>query len=252
MEKIIFTIALFILTYLPLSSDNIQIDKKIADDFFISENYEKAAKLYEVIASETENADIYYNLGNTYYRMNNLPKAILNYRRAYRIAPEDQDIVHNLQLCQSQLKDQFDIPQEMFFISWLNSLIKSRSAHNWGLIGMVSFILIFLSFGYYIYGQHLLRRKISFISSTIFCLLFIICQIFAYIQHKNASSIQEVIIIKPIQTYSSPSLTSQKVRKLNEGTTLVVKENFTKGWIQIEMPDKSEAWIQNSTDIEYV
>ena len=60
------------------------------------------------------------------------------------------------------------------------------------------------------------------------------------------------MILKPIQTYSSPSQTSQKVRNLNEGTSLIVKESFTKGWLQIEMPDKSNAWIQNTKDIEYV
>lgn len=252
MKKHIFFIAIILCSYIPLFPNNIQEDKKNADDFFISENYEKAAKLYEEIAAKTQNADIFYNLGNTYYRMNDLSKAILNYKRAYRITPEDEDIAHNLQLCQSQLKDQFDIPQEIFFISWLHSLIKSKSYNEWGLIGIISFIFIFIFGGYYIYGHHLLGRKIGFSCSTIFCLLFIVCQIFAYIQYKNISSIKEVVILKPIQTYSSPSQTSQKVRNLNEGTSLIVKESFTKGWLQIEMPDKSNAWIQNTKDIEYV
>lgn len=251
MKKFIFLL-LSISFCLQIFSEEIQVEKASADAAYLNGYYQKAAQIYEQIASETNNADVYYNLGNAYYRMDNYPKAILNYRRAQRINPQDEDIAYNLSICQSKITDKFNQPQTMFFITWVQNLIKGKSPSQWGLWGIGFFVLSLISFGGYLYGRRLIIKKIGFSFMVLFFSLFIIIQIFAYIQFNDYQNVKEIVITNVIQSYSSPSLSSQEMRKLNEGTLAIVKEDLTKGWLQIELPDKTKVWIEASKGFEYV
>lgn len=237
---------------LQMFPEELQSEKATADAAYLNGYYQKAVQIYEQIAPESNDADIYYNLGNAYYRMDNYPKAILNYRRAQKINPQDEDIAFNLRICQSKITDKFEQPQTMFFVTWMQDLIKGKSPSQWGNWGICFFVLSLICFGGYLYGCRLIMKKIGFTFMTLFIGLFILIQIFAYIQFNHNQNVKEIVITNVIQSYSSPSLSSQKLRKLNEGTTAIVKETLTKGWLQIELPDKSKVWIETSQDFEYV
>lgn len=104
------------------------VTKAEADSAYINNDFTNAAELYEsILKNKGESADIYYNLGNSYYKMNNIAKAVLNYERALLLNPGNNDIRFNLELARSKTVDKVTLPSEMFFITWIQSLINSMS-----------------------------------------------------------------------------------------------------------------------------
>ena len=102
--------------------------KILADSAYVNNDFAKAAELYEsILNNEGESADIYYNLGNSYYKMDNIAKAILNYERALLLNPADNDIQFNLELAQSKTIDKVVPMSEFFFVTWTKSLTNIMS-----------------------------------------------------------------------------------------------------------------------------
>ena len=80
-------------------------------------------------------AELYYNLGNAYYRTENITRAVLNYERALLLSPGDADIRFNLQLARSKTIDKIVPESEMFFVTWYRSLVNLMSVDGWGRVG---------------------------------------------------------------------------------------------------------------------
>ena len=108
-----------ILFSLLFSATSFAQSKSEADSLYIKEKYEEAAKMYEkILSTQGEAAEIYYNLGNCYYKLENVPYSILNYERALMLSPGDGDIRTNLALARARTVDRITPASEMFFITW--------------------------------------------------------------------------------------------------------------------------------------
>ena len=111
--KQILSIILFSLFF---STSALSQSKTEADTLYTKEKYEEAANMYEkILATQGEAAEIYYNLGNCYYKLDNVPYSILNYERALMLDPGDGDIRANLALARARTVDRVTPPSEMFF-----------------------------------------------------------------------------------------------------------------------------------------
>ena len=116
-----------------------------ADSAYNNNDFVKATELYEtILENQGESADIYYNLGNSYYKMDNIAKAILNYERALLLNPGDSDIRFNLELAQSKTVDKVIPMSEIFFVTWIKSLTNSMNEKGWAQIGIITFIFFAL------------------------------------------------------------------------------------------------------------
>ena len=92
-------------------------DKVQADSAYAAEKYEEAIPIYTALLKEGEHADIYYNLGNCYYKTDRLALAILNYERAALLDPGSSDVRFNLELARSKTIDKITPESEMFFVT---------------------------------------------------------------------------------------------------------------------------------------
>lgn len=98
--------------------------KTEADSAYIRNDFAASVEIYEnILRNEGESSDIYYNLGNSYYKMNNIAKAVLNYERALLLNPGNSDIRFNLELARSKTVDKVTPPSEMFSLLGLNHLL---------------------------------------------------------------------------------------------------------------------------------
>ena len=118
-----------LLVFLPLSAS--AVTKAEADSAYAQEHYQKAVQDYEQLLKKGVSADLYYNLGNSYYRLDNITQAIIAYERALRLAPGDQDIRFNLQMARSKTIDRITPESEMFFVTWYRSLVSLMSGLVW-------------------------------------------------------------------------------------------------------------------------
>ena len=123
------TAVIALLLLIPLSAS--AVTKERADSAYAQEHYQQAIADYEALLKSGVSADIYYNLGNAYYRTDNITKAILNYERALLLSPGDDDIRFNLQMARSKTIDKITPQSEMFFVTWYHSLVNLMSVDAW-------------------------------------------------------------------------------------------------------------------------
>ena len=222
--------------------------KAQADSAYVNNDYAGTVEMYEaILANEGESSDIYYNLGNSYYKMDNIAKAILNYERALLLNPGDGDIRFNLELAQSKAVDKVVPMSEMFFVTWIKSLVNIMSEKGWAKMGIATFILMLLSLALYFFGKKIVWKKIGFISAI--CLLFVCvaANVFASSQKEKASDLGTAIIMAPSVTVkSTPNETGTDLFIIHEGRKVMIKDNTMKEWKEIQLEDGNAGWVPSS------
>ena len=116
---------LLVTLLLPLTAN--AITKADGDNEYSRGNYQQAIRDYEELLKQTKSADLYYNLGNAYYRTDNITQAVLAYERALLLSPGDDDIRFNLQMARSKTIDKITPRSEMFFVTWYRALVNITS-----------------------------------------------------------------------------------------------------------------------------
>ena len=119
----IWILAFFLLTSVSASA----ITKQNADAEYQKGNYQQAIKDYEDLLKNGVSSEIYYNLGNAYYRTDNITKSVLAFERAHLLSPGDEDINFNLQFVRGKTIDKITPVSEMFFVTWYKALVNCTS-----------------------------------------------------------------------------------------------------------------------------
>lgn len=219
--------------------------KAEADSAYIKNDYANAVNLYEsILKNAGESADIYYNLGNSYFKMNNIAKAVLNYERALLLNPGDNDIRFNLELARSKTVDKVTPASEMFFVTWTQSLINCMSERAWSRTGIIMFILTLLMLSLFIFGKRIALKKIGFISAICFFVICIFANIFASEQKAELVNHENAIIMAPSVTVkSTPNQSGTDLFILHEGRKVMIKDNSMKEWKEIKLEDGNVGWV---------
>lgn len=239
---LIFTILMFCI---PVSSN--AITKKNADDEYKKGNYQQAIRDYEELLKKGQSAELFYNLGNAYYRTENITKAVLNYERALLLSPGDDDIRFNLQMARSKTIDKITPKSEMFFVTWYKSLVNFASVDGWAHTAVVSLAVALVLVLCYLFGRKVLLRKISFYGAAALILLFIFSNIFAYKQRQTLTMRTGAIITSPSVTLKkTPVANGENGTIVHEGSRVEIIDDTMKDWKLVELEDGREGWIQNS------
>lgn len=224
---------------------NAEITKSKADSAYINNDFASAVEIYEMILkNEGESAAIYYNLGNSYYKMDNIAKAVLNYEKALLLNPGNDDIRFNLELAQSKTVDKVVPMSEMFFLTWFRSLTNCMSEKGWSKVGIVSFILILLLLALYFFAKRIILKKIGFISAICFLLVCVLANVLASIQKTEVMNHDNAIIMAPsITVKSTPNEKGTDLFILHEGRKVMIKDDTMKDWKEIQLEDGNVGWI---------
>lgn len=225
-----------------------QATKAEADSAYIRNDFAAAVELYEsILKNEGESSDIYYNLGNSYYKMNNIAKAVLNYERALLLNPGNGDIRFNLELARSKTVDKVTPPSEMFFVTWTQSLINTMSEKAWARTGIIAFILTILTLSLFIFGKRVVLKKIGFIAAICFFLITVLANVFASEQKAELINHDNAIIMAPSVTVkSTPNQSGTDLFILHEGRKVMIKDNSMKEWKEIKLEDGNVGWVPTS------
>lgn len=228
---------------------NAAVTKEEADQAYQASDFAAAIEKYEAILNtEGESADVYYNLGNSYYKEKNIAKAVLNYERALLLNPGDADIRFNLEMARSKTVDQITPVSEVFIVTWMNSLINVMSEKEWGVVGILSFWLMLVSLIVYIFGRRILYKKIGFTGVVVFLLIAIGANIFASSQKAELINRTGAIVMSPSLTVkSTPNESGTDLFVLHEGTKVYVEDDSMREWKEIRLEDGKKGWVQTST-----
>ena len=221
--------------------------KAEGDSAYIKDDYATAIQIYESLLKNGESADVYYNLGNSYYKAGEIAKAVLNYERALLMKPGNSDIRANLEVARAKTIDKVEPTPEVFFISWTKSLINCMSVDAWATWGIVSFILLIVSLYFFIFSKQIMWKKIGFISGIIFLIITVCSNLFASQQKEHLVNRNEAIVMNPSVTVrSTPSESGTSLFILHEGRKVNVKDNSMKEWKEIRLEDGKVGWVPAS------
>lgn len=235
-----------------LGSRNLVISKSLADSAYIRNDFTTAIQIYEMILRTGESADIYYNLGNSYYKVGDIAKAILNYERALILKPANEDIRSNLEIARAKTVDKVTDVPELFFITWLKSITNSMGIQSWAIIAISFFLLFIVSIYFFFFSTKIVARKTFFILALFFLVFCVIANISAAFQRRVRLNRMNAIIISPSVTIrSTPNDNGTSLFILHEGRKVFIKDDSMKDWKEIQLEDGNVGWVKKN-DLEVI
>ena len=235
-----------------LKSESVQSLKQKADDAYSKGKYQEAIVNYEAALKKGKSADIYYNLGNAYYRTDNVTRAVINYEKARLLAPGDDDINHNLEVARSKTIDSIQPGEKIFFKVWFEDIKTSMGIDTWATLSLISLVVALILFLVYLFVKQMAVRKVAFYLSLVLVIFFIFGNVFASQLKDFATSSSAAIIVSPTVTAKkTPTDQAADVCVLHEGTRVEITDNALKGWYGIRLADGREGWITDK-DVEVI
>lgn len=218
--------------------------KAEGDSAYIRNDFASAIQIYESLLRKGESADVYYNLGNSYYKINEIAKAILNYEKALLLQPGNGDIRANLEIARGKTVDKVEVVPEIFFVTWTKALINSMSVDSWAIWGIVSFLLLIVSLYFFIFSKQVVLKKVGFITGIIFLIVVVMANVFASKQKEELLNRDTAIIMSPSVTVrSTPSENGTSLFILHEGHKVNIKDDSMKDWKEIRLEDGKVGWV---------
>lgn len=228
------------------------VTKAEGDSAYMRNDFAAAIEIYEALLQNAEAPEVYYNLGNSYYKSGDIARAILNYERALLLAPGNADIRANLEVARAKTIDKVTPVPEIFFVAWTKSLINCLSVDAWAKYGIAFFLLLLVSAALFFFSKQTRWKKVGFICGLV-CLVFtVLCNVFAAEQKSALTQRNKAIIVAPsITVRSTPSESGTSLFVLHEGCKVEIKDNTMREWKEITLEDGKVGWVPAS-DIEVI
>ena len=239
-----------------VKASNASITESKADAAYRGSNFPESIKLYEAQIAEgklinEESSQLYYNLGNAYFRDNQIAKAIVNYERALILNPGDDDISHNLRFAKTRIEDKIDSADNFFLTQWIRSIQNLFMANTWAVIAIILFVVFIIAIGTYMISSRLAVRKISFYLGIVLIAFVIIANVFAFKQkNKIVNRTTGIVMSASVSIYTSPDAHSKELFRLHEGSKVTIKREEG-NWIEIMIANGSVGWLQKK-DVETI
>jgi tetratricopeptide (TPR) repeat protein len=227
-------------------------DWNIANELYAQGNYTTALDSYLAIEqSEMVSADLYYNIGNCYYKLSDIPHAVLYYERALKLNPHHVDARNNLEVAQASVQDRIESVPKFILAEWMDNLKYSLSSDGWAWLTVALFVIVLLLLtGFRQFGR-VSARKASFVLACVVFVLTLCSFSLALSQRADALSDKGAVVMSPVSSVkSSPGTSGTSLFIIHEGTVLEVKD-VVGDWYRVTIADGREGWIP-AVDIEII
>jgi len=201
---------------------------------------EKDARLKDGL----ESAELYYNLGNAYFRVNELANARLYYEKALLLDPGDRDIRHNIDYLSTKIEDKILVADTFFLNIWFRAVQNLFGSNAWATIAVVLFLALTASMVAFFFSRSILVKKTAFYIGIVSLVIVIFANIFAFRQKDKIEYRDTAVIMAgSASVVSSPDINSKELFILHAGTKVyITKED--RNWLEIEIDNGSIGWIQ--------
>jgi hypothetical protein len=219
--------------------------KAEADSAYAAGRYQDAIKGYTVLLKQGASADLYYNLGNAYYRSEDITHAVLNYERAYLLSPGDKDIRHNLQMARSKTIDKITPESEFFFVTWMRALVNFMGVDDWAHTALIALALAIILALIYLFADIVWLRKLGFFGGALLLVVFVLSNVFAFVQRQELVHHRGAIIMgSAVNIKSTPAQNGTDLFILHEGTRVDIIDDQMQQWKQVRVADGKEGWVE--------
>ena len=218
------------------------------NDLYQKGKYQQALNAYEsVVNNHKQSAELFYNLGNCYYKLNKVAPAIYNYEKALVLKPNDGDVLNNLKFAQKRTIDEIKVIPKVGFGKLLRDFTGIYHYNTWGWISIGFSVLFLLSFIGYYFSQITVSKRIFFFSMFVFVIMLMISVASAIFEKSHFENEKPAIIfVEMTDVRSEPQKMASTVVVLHEGTKVYVEEAVV-GWKKVQLTDGTEGWIESKS-----
>ena len=227
-----------------------------ANAAYAKSDFQKASDQYEaVLKMGYESPELYFNLGNAYYKLDKVGMSILNYERARKGMPYDADLNFNLKLANQRTLDKTEALPENFVEEWWNNLTNMQSERIWGLRSMAAFAGFLFFLGLFIVSGKVFTKQLGFWLSILF---FVFSTFSFFISRSSCNNMKDhdsaVILSSSVEVKNSPAGPGKKLFLLHEGTKVAVPEiikNEEGEWVTVQLSPEKVGWVKRAS-LEFI
>ncbi len=219
-----------------------------ANTYYQNKEYTKAIELYDRSIKENNiSSEIYFNLGNSHYRLRHVPESVYNFELAKKLNPDDEEIDYNLRIANLRVIDKFDQMPRFFLAEWYSTIIEIFSSNRWALISLICFWGTFICLAGFLIIWKVTIKKILF-AFAIFVFIFSIATlIFSFNRLSIENSHDEAIIFsQTVYAKSSPDKASTDLFILHEGTKIKITDQLG-DWVKIKLANGTVGWMPKAS-----
>lgn len=229
-----------------------------ADSAYNKGEFQLAEELYiQAATNQGVSPQLYYNLGNTHYRLGHLGKAVVYYERALQLDPSMADARSNLDFVNTQILDKPE--DDSTFLGNLHRSISSwLSPNGWAWLAFALFAAMLLCAALYIFATAVLARKTGFFGGFILLIAFVYSLVIAAQTSAAPYSHVRAVVIQPTANLSTtPGATADgtKIIPVHEGTVLEIVDSMavpgSPMWYDVKINNATRAWV-SSADVEKI
>lgn len=247
MTKKIFWIGCLLL----IGSNFYAQDKKLFDeatDFYAEGKYEQAIQNYEqILETGKTSVEVYYNLGNAYYKMDKVGPSIYYYNKALQIDPSNADVQNNLLFAQEKTIDVIQEAPQTGWDNFINKLISTFDFNTWAVWAIIFAIALMVFGSWYYFATGTGLKRILFMLGGLSIIACGLSLVFAFQQQNIQQSKRFAVVFdREAKVYAEPNHNSAEAFTLHEGTKVKVLDNF-RGYNQIKLADDSRGWISGES-----
>ena len=207
--------------------------------------FQDAITSFEAIIEQGKHSsELYFNLANAYYKLNQVGPSIYYYEKALQLSPNDKDIENNLTFAQNMTIDAIERIPEVGLSRIGKAIVNTFSFDVWAVLAVgltILFVILFLSY-YFSYSTTL--KRLLFLSSFGSLFLGLVTFIFAFQKYDFAQNDRGAIVFaQETEVRTDPNLRSETAFNLHEGTKVQIIENFDDNWAKIKLADGKTGWI---------
>ncbi len=211
---------------------------------------EALGKYLEVVDAGFESSELYYNIGNAYFKLGELPNAILFYERAKKLDPSNEDIQYNLGLANSRIIDKHEQVPDIILKQWWNSFYNLFSVNTWAKVAIGLFIASLVFFAVYLLSHTRIIKKLFFFVFVFIFLGTAFSFALAFQKYYYSNEHKEAIVFEPtITVKSNPSKSSVDLFVIHEGTKLYITDEL-EDWVEIRIANGSVGWLPKTAMVK--
>ena len=217
-----------------------------ANSAYNAGQFEKAVMLYEeILESGQHSAELYYNLANSYYRLNQVGESIFYFEKAKQLKPTDEDIIVNSAFAQNMAIDAVEILPKSQITRLKEKTIDLFSQDGWGYFIVLLTWLLALFWGLYLWNKVPIFKRTFFVSIVVLALILIGSLSIAIIKSSNtADTTYGILFNKKIEVWAEPNSRAEVLFLLHEGTKVQMLDKLQE-WQKISISNGSEGWVKD-------
>ena len=199
-----------------------------------------------ILSGGYESPDLFYNLGNACYKSGSIPAAILNYERARRLLPGDDDLRHNLQIANMMITDRIEPAPRLFVWDYWDGIKNFFSLAGLTLTVYLFYLLVAVMISVFFLARTYALRKIAVLTGSGFLLVFLFFLVVLVARYGDATRADEAVVMSPIVTVkNSPDAKSSDAFVLHAGVKVQLVDRVG-SWSKVRLADGKVGWREGS------